>query len=68
MSAHIMLNTKQEETGVSEVVEIKFDRDDKQPPATEPREDTIANETGMESIAVWTCLVRLITMKESNNT
>ena len=45
-----MLNTKEEETGVSEVVEITFDRDDKQPPAIEPSEDTIANETGIESM------------------
>ena len=47
-----MLNNMEEETGVSEVVEIKFDRDDRQPPDIEPSGDTVAKETGIESIAV----------------
>ena len=55
LSAHIM--RKEEETGVSEMVEITFHRDEKQPPAIELSEDTIANETGIKSIAVWTGVV-----------
>ena len=66
LSAHIM--RKEEETGVSEMVEITFHRDEKQPPAIELSEDTIANETGIKSIAVWTGVVGLITMKEAINT
>ena len=68
LSEHTRLNAKEEETGVSEVVEITFARNDKQPPAIEPNEDNIAKDTGIESIAVWTGVVGLITMKEAINT
>ena len=47
LSAYRMLNTVEEEPGVSEVVEITYDRDDKQPPITESSENIIANETGI---------------------
>ena len=66
LSEHIKLDDKEEETGGSEVVEIAGDN--KQLPAIEPSEGNSANDTGMESIAVWTGVVGLIRMKEANNT
>ena len=55
-------------TGGSEVVEITFATDSEQPPAIETSEDNNAIEYGTKSIAVWTGIVGLITMKEANNT
>ena len=50
------------------MVEITNDREDKQPFNIEIGEDSLANEMGVESIAVWNVLVGLITLKEAINT
>ena len=54
MGEHVRLNTKKEETGGSEVVEITFARNIEQPPVTRDSKDSDAVENGSESIAVWT--------------
>jgi hypothetical protein len=68
LGEHIRLNAKEEETDGSEAVKITFARDSEQPPAIETSEDNNALDNGSDSIAVWTVTVRLITMKEANNT
>ena len=62
LDAHRMLDTKdsadvEEETCVSEVVEITYDREDTQPSNIDIDEDTLADDMEVESIAVWTGLV-----------
>ena len=53
LSELIKLDAKEEEeTGGSEVVEITFAGDHKQPPTIEPSEGNSANDTGIEPIAV----------------
>ena len=54
LSEHTKLDAKEEQTGGSEVVEITFAGDNRKLPAIEPIEDNCANDTGIESIAVWT--------------
>ena len=48
------------------MVKITFARNNKQLPTIEPSEGNSENDTGIESIAVWTGVVGLIMMREAN--
>ena len=63
MGERIRPKTKKEETGGSEVVEITFAIDSKQPPT-----DSKALANGSDSTVVWTGTVGLIRMRKTNDT
>ena len=67
LGEHVRLNTKKEETGGSEVVEITFAGNIEQPPVTQDSQDSAAVENVSESIVIWTGIVGLITMREPKN-